>query len=167
MTSINYQAGLAGLASTSMIIAVLSVVSVLGFGAIETLARLRLGRRRHLSTVPSGASPHIAEQSVASSGQRRRHDTGKSNVSALGQQLDPSAIASFGSRPFNRDMHILEEAFGQESAPDTGPRGVGYLQDGRIANKGERFEGAGRENRELEYAGHQARRSPGAHRRSK
>ena len=178
MTTTNSQTGLAGLASLSTIIAVLSVLSAFGFAAIEALTRLRSGRRGRLNAVPSGSSSYVAGQFVASSGQRRRHYTGASDASALRPQFDPSAIASASSRPrsihptqhvpavehFDPDFYMLEEAFWRESAPDTGPRRVHYLPDER--DRVERSEGAGWRNRELEYAGHQVRRSPGAHRRS-
>ena len=163
MTTTNSQAGLAGLASISMIVAILSVLSGLGFGVIETLTRLRSGRRERL---------------VVGSGQPKKSYTGTSDASVPTPQFDPLAMASASSDPRNlysaqnvpavehldRDLYMLEEAFWRESAPDTGPRRVHYLPDEQ--DRVERYVGAGRRNRELEYVGHQVRRSPGAHRRS-
>jgi hypothetical protein len=166
MTTTNSQAGLAGLASISTIVAVLSVLSALGFGVIETLTRLRSGRR---------------EQLVVGSGQPKKHYTGTSDASVPMPQFDPSAMASASSDPrnlysaqnvpavgnFDRDLYMLEEAFWRESAPDTGPRRVHYPPDEPDEqDRVERYVGAGWRNRELEYVGHQVRRSPGAHRRS-
>jgi hypothetical protein len=211
---------LAGLASFSKVIAIASIVSVIGFAVTVTLSRLRPGRRAHLSAVHSeeslwaGRRPNKATLRVQSNSnlpalrpkygrissfgddyvsapayerlsladdsdefRRRKVRAGDTPLSAHQANQDTGAFVkqsargersaqSFDALENAGNVYMLEEAYRRRSAPDTGPRSlVTNLDVPDYAEFSQETFTPG--HRQLEYAGHRARRSHGAHRRSK